>query len=380
MTAPPVRCDIYRTDLPMRAFEHAAARRRRARAVVLRIELGNGHAGWGEALPREYVTGETADSVITDLREELWPALVASWPGVPPGRPPRESAERISAAVPQRDVEGRRTNAAACALELAALEAARVFPSGGRIEPRVSGVLGSSDPDRTAKRLRLMRLYGLRHFKLKLGLDEACDEENLRLVAGGLGGALRSGECTLRADINGAWTAGQTPERIVRLREVGICAVEQPTFCPAGELAELAARCELPLIADESLVTEQDAQTLAAAGGKVWWNIRLSKNGGFVPALAMARMAAEREIRFVVGCMVGESGILSLWQRRLLQAGARPRFVEGNYGKLLLKADLVRPSPRFRYGGRLTEAPPRPCRVKRRALKRYAEHVATLRA
>ena len=57
----------------------------------------------------------------------------------------------------------------------------------------------------------------------------------------------------------------------------------------------------------------------------------------------------------VLGCMVGESGILSAAQRRLLQAvGPGVRFVEGNYGRLLLAGDIVRLSPRFGYGGRLS--------------------------
>ena len=55
----------------------------------------------------------------------------------------------------------------------------------------------------------------------------------------------------------------------------------------------------------------------------------------------------------VLGCMVGESGILSAAQRRLVQMAPPARFVEGNYGRRLLADDLTDPSPRFGYGGRL---------------------------
>jgi muconate cycloisomerase len=124
-------------------------------------------------------------------------------------------------------------------------------------------------------------------------------------------------------------------------------------FCSAADLVELARRCELPLIADESLLTMGDAQALLAAGQKVWWNIRLSKNGGLAHSLALANLAAERGVPFVIGCMVGESGILSAAQRRLLELAPPPRFVEGNYGRFLLRDDLTRPSLRFGFGGRL---------------------------
>ncbi|MBS3734005.1 MAG: hypothetical protein KGY99_03675 [Phycisphaerae bacterium] len=357
----------------MRSFEHAAARRDTAEAVVACVTLADGGSGWGEAHPRPYVSGESPHSAATDIAEALWPALCERGPA-------EADAQSISSGVRRTDSDGRCTNAAACALELATLEAAGVFPGGRRIASRVSGVLGSVDPDRTERRLRLMRAYGLRDFKLKLGLGEQVDTENLRRVDRRLGPALRAGRCTLRVDVNGGWSADESPDRVGALVGAGVCAVEQPVFCSAAELAALARRCALPLIADESLVTPDDAEALAPARGAVWWNLRLSKNGGLVPTLALARRAQREGIPFVVGCMVGESGILSLWQRRLLQAGPRPRFVEGNYGRFLLKADLLRRSPRFGYGGRLRPAPARRCRVSRRRLDAYGRHLATLRA
>jgi muconate cycloisomerase len=227
--------------------------------------------------------------------------------------------------------------------------------------PRVTGVLGSADAGKTARRLRLMRWYGLRDFKLKLGLGAEADSANLAVVRARLAGALSAGRCTLRVDVNGGWTADETPARVAELAAMGVCAVEQPVFREAGELVELARRCELPLIADESLLTDSDANALLAEPSKLWWNIRISKNGGLVRAGRLAARAAAAGSTVVLGCMVGESGILSAAQRRLLQvlgtpvgaAGQGVRFVEGNYGRLLLGGDVVRRSPRFGYGGRL---------------------------
>jgi len=130
--------------------------------------------------------------------------------------------------------------------------------------------------------------------------------------------------------------------------------VEQPVFCGPAELAALARRCELPLMADESLRTSADARELLAEPARVWWNVRLSKNGGLLRSLELIRAAAGAGVTVVCGCMVGESGILSAAQRRLLEAaGPAVRSVEGNYGRFLLGDDLTVPSPRFGYGGRL---------------------------
>ncbi|MDP6637200.1 MAG: enolase C-terminal domain-like protein [Phycisphaerae bacterium] len=332
----PERMEIHRTSIPMRTFEHAAAARDNAEAIVVRVIWPDGRQGWGETLPREYVTGETLESVIEDLQERVFPAM------------------RRGGELPHNDTGGRCMSAAACALDLAGYDALTDDPPTDTIVPRVSGVLGSSDPAKTARKLRHMRLFGLKDFKLKLGFDADVDRENLKLVAGKLAKGIQAGRLTLRVDVNGGWSPEETPERIDELVASGVCVVEQPTYCSAGELVELARRCSLPLMADESLITIADAETLLSAGDKIWWNIRLSKNGGIRTASQLAAMAFQDAIPFVVGCMVGESSILSAAQRRfLVGSGGAARFVEGNYGRFLLTDDLTVKSIRFGYGGRL---------------------------
>jgi muconate cycloisomerase len=384
--------DLYLTAIPMRSFEHAAALRDVAQAVIVRTEFDDGTEGWGESLPRQYVTGETLDGVVDDIEQLLFPACR----NLDFARPDCLSALPVSAP------GGRCINAALCAVTLAVESRKRghsTFPcrvaanvetnteklnvpfSGRRIHARVSGVLGSADPARTARRLRLMRLYGLRDFKLKLGLGAEIDAQNLRLVHGRLRRGIATGELTLRVDVNGGWDAATTPDRVADLVPYGVCVVEQPVFCPAGQLAELAQRCALPLMADESLLTPDDAEILSRTR-QVWWNIRISKNGGLVPALALAAKAAANAIPFTVGCMVGESSILSAAQRRLLQACPPPRFVEGNYGRFLLSGDLTTRSLRFGYGGRLgvLGGPGLGVQVDRRKLQQFGRMVRTLRA
>jgi len=378
----PVQLDIYRTAIRMRSFEHAAAAREVAEAIVVRLVLADGTVGWGETLPREYVTGETLETVPADIENVLWPAVPG---GYPEGKD-----------LPDADPAGRCINAARCAVELARFDAwgrytaPRRGPAAGSGRPfpevKVTGVLGSLDPVRTSRRLRLMRLFGMTDFKLKLGLGEDVDAENLRIVSGRIGKAVARGKCTLRVDVNGAWDADETPERVAGLQRLGVCVVEQPVTAGAAALAELAGRCALPLMADESMVTFADAETLIeAGGGRVWLNVRLSKNGGLWPSRSIIESAVEADVPFVIGCMVGESSILSAAQRHLVWHAGMVRFVEGNYGRFLLAGDLVRRSLRFGYAGRL--GPPR-CRegaglgveVAPARLERYATRVKTLRA
>ncbi|MGC9453282.1 MAG: mandelate racemase/muconate lactonizing enzyme family protein [Phycisphaerae bacterium] len=374
MSVHPVRLEIYRTAIPTRGFSHAAASRDMAEAVVVRLVFSDGSVGWGETLPRPYVTGETLESVVADLSEHIWPMVRQK--GVGAGEMPE---------LPVRGPDGRCMNAAACAVDLACIQ--RFLSSGGgrdalsnRIRPRVSGVLGSADPRRTLRRLKWMLLGGLRDFKLKLGFGEQTDAANLDAVCRRLGGKLAAGKATLRVDVNGAWSAEETPYRTAELKKRGVCVVEQPVFAPAEQFVELARRCELPLMADESLLTESDAGLLLAEPKRVWWNIRLSKNGGLARCRSLAELADAHGVEFTIGCMVGESGILSAAQRRLLQMIPEPRFVEGNYGRLLLRDDLTRPSPHMGFGGRLKPLGGGALGVSVRPekLSRYGRLVATL--
>ncbi|MFP4106865.1 MAG: mandelate racemase/muconate lactonizing enzyme family protein [Phycisphaerae bacterium] len=350
------KLEVYRTSIPMRSFEHAAAGRDLSECILVRLELSDGVSGWGETLPREYVTGETLESVPADIESELLPILRDG------------QVERLRPDdYPTRSADGRCIQAAVAAVDLAwvdcmaraGLRVSDLLGVGTRegipreIRTRITGVLGSSDAGKTAKRLRLMRLGRLRDFKLKLGLGEDVDRANLDLVAGKLRRSLRSGKCTLRVDVNGAWDADSTPDRVEELASLGVIAVEQPVFCGAAELAELAGRCSLPLLADESLLTAEDAELLAERPGHVWWNVRISKNGGPRRANDLLNLAAERGVTVSNGCMVGETSLLSAAQRHLLVGHPEVRFAEGNYGRWLLSEDVTDRSLRFGLGGRL---------------------------
>ncbi len=374
----------------MRTFEHAAATRDVAQSILVRVEFSDGLAGWGQTLPRPYVTGETLETVAADLENILWPhvagrelaqeaigcrggksrsddshdAAAASGivaDGLRPSATAPCALSLKSLAMPSADNTGRCINAAACAMDLACLRriegASGLPPQSMTISSRVSGVLGSRSVAKTAKRTRLMRLAGMRDFKLKLGLGEDLDRQNLAAVLGLIGRGIQAGRCTLRVDVNGGWKVDETPARIEELKALGVCAVEQPVYVPAAAFVELARACSLPLIADEALLTAADAATLLAEPQKIWWNIRLSKNGGLVNSLLLARQAAAAGVTWLCGAMVGESSILSAAQRRLLQYAPPARFVEGNYGRLLVKEDLTPRSLRFGYAGKLKPLP-----------------------
>ncbi|MDK1031148.1 MAG: enolase C-terminal domain-like protein, partial [Planctomycetia bacterium] len=218
---------------------------------------------------------------------------------------------------------------------------------------RISGVIPKAEPLRAAKWLRRMRLVALRDFKVKVGYPD--DLKTLAVCGKILSYCMRRGKCTLRVDANGGWTLSEAVSKIGELKRCGVAAIEQPLAKGREkEMADLQKIADIPLMPDESLVTLDDAELALAEGWAQMFNIRISKNGGLVAALALANLARKRGIGFQLGCMVGETGILSAAGRVFLGlTGEDVRWAEGSYGRFLLTSDIVRERVTIGYAGRV---------------------------
>jgi muconate cycloisomerase len=116
-------------------------------------------------------------------------------------------------------------------------------------------------------------------------------------------------------------------------------------------MANLRKASPIPLMADESLVTLADGEALAAAAACDFFNLRLSKCGGFGPCIKLADMARAAGIRMQLGCQVGETAILSAAGRHLAAHLDDVAWVEGSFGTLLLREDVGRSKVQFGHGG-----------------------------
>lgn len=355
---------IWPLAIPMKQkFAHAAADRSISEPIVVAIELADGIIGYGETHPRPYVTGEDALSVIDAIRGIYLPLLC--------NLRPANFGEAIEAAsrLPLYDDRGRVITAARAAVELALLDAyarsfgkslesiagwvsgTRLGPPGSRHTVRFSGVVSGGPPERAARAIRKMRLYRLRDFKLKVGDD--LDEARLAASVKALGRGLLSGITTLRVDANGGWSLEEAIDQLERWESYPLACVEQPLGKNCiDDWAHLATRSNLPLMADESLVTPEDAAALIRHRAATFFNIRISKNGGLLPALRLAVLAREHNLEMQLGCMVGETSILSAAGRWFLQLVPDVCFAEGSYGRFLLEGDVVAKPLRFGFGGR----------------------------
>ncbi|MDO8631806.1 MAG: enolase C-terminal domain-like protein [Phycisphaerales bacterium] len=361
------RIRVFPLSIPLRGrVQHAASDRTVADPIIVEVELTNGTCGFGETLAHPYVTGETAEWVMEAVRHVLAPALLGFHPESFP-----EALEAIDA-LPWNDDDDKPISAARAGVELAMLDAAMRhfgrtaddivqwmglagFGSPGCIrQVRFSGVLASDDLSATMRRLRLMYWGGLRDFKLEVGTPG--DLERTRCVASYLSRALAKGRATLRVDANGAWSVDQAAEWLAATSDLPIAAVEQPL--PRGDerkLIKLRERFSVPFVHDQSLGTEDNARRLIGLGVADFFNIRIGKCGGFLPSLRIAALARRHNVRIQLGCMAGETSILSAAGLRFLEVCPFVSWAEGCFGRFLLRGDIATKGLRFGYGGR----PPR---------------------
>jgi L-Ala-D/L-Glu epimerase / N-acetyl-D-glutamate racemase len=376
---------LFAVDLPFKAaFRHAAAARTTSESLFLRVGLDGGAQGWGESLPRAYVSGERREGAFALLRDSILPALVGrtfqslsevgSFLEKCDGQAP---SEWVRPEVPQ--------TSAWCSVDLALLDAfGRAFdepvsladqpPAANALRRyRYSGVVSAGRGWPYARSLLKMRAFRFPHVKLKVEQDGA--EQAARTARRLLGRRV-----DLRVDANMAWDVEQALEAIGELRTVGIQSFEQPI--PAADLAglkRLVAESSAGIVADEGLTNRESLQTLISHRACTGANVRISKCGGLVGAYARCREALDAGLMLQVGCQVGESSLLSAAHLTLLQALAPltpgVRYAEGCFGGHLLREDPVSPSVQFGYGGR---PPRRPAgaglgvQVDRAMLERWA--------
>jgi muconate cycloisomerase len=138
---------------------------------------------------------------------------------------------------------------------------------------------------------------GFKAMKVKVGIDPDGDVARVRAVRETIGTQIKMG-----VDANGGWTPEDAVKTIERLREFDICFAEQPVSPEdVADMADVRKRIHVPLIADESVYTLQDALTLARLGAADVFSIYLGKAGGIGPAKKIADFAQYAGLKCTVG-------------------------------------------------------------------------------
>jgi len=335
--------------------------------IILRCVMDDGSLGWGEGLPRTYVTGESIASVWRHLDEtDFRPLRDQDFSSALEAALALDRFELAEVAsddgVNVRECFG---NAVRCAVELAVIDAAcRVegcsvgdfvcrLPDAAiwaspRDEVFYSGAITSMSPARQWLSALRMRLFAFRQVKVKVGSEGLSDEACLRRVRTVVGNSV-----DLRLDANEAWHCEDVAAKMAPLMQFRPTSLEQPVAHEViSGLRHVRTEIAVPIMLDESLCCAEDAERAIAGGWCDLFNIRLSKCGGLVRSVRLASLARQHGLGFQLGCQVGETGILSAAGRHFACNIPNIRYLEGSFDRFLVRDALTEQDLTFRYGGR----------------------------
>lgn len=350
----------WQVRIPLcKPIQHASHTRTETDNVVVRVILDDGSEGFGEGVPREYVTGETIESALallkqSDLAAQLDDCRDFNWAiGM---------VERLRLAPIPGDERGCMGNGARCALELALLDAygkhfrepvsavtPRLAPD--LFEPRehvrYSTAITSSDGFWLRIAAWKMWIYNFHQLKVKVGIEGQNDVDRLGSIRWRVGQGM-----DIRIDANEAWTPDNAVAKILELKPFDITSVEQPIpHEKVGALREIRKAVGVPIMHDESLCGMIDAERAVADQTCDLFNIRLSKCGGFIASLRLAQIAKKHNLGYQLGCQVGETAILSAAGRHFASSVKDIRYVEGSYDSHLVREYLSTENITFGWGG-----------------------------
>ena len=340
--------ELFHLRMPFkRKYSHALAERAETSNLIVKLAAREGVVGWGETIPRSYLTGESVESAAGFIRDKIAPELM--------GRG-FASMEEIRAAVNSLGdmCDRARATAALCGAELALLDAAgRAFGvSAGDILGGITNTkayytapIDAGPLNKVKRRARLFKLAGFRDFKVKVGGENDIEAvAAVRRIAGR--------KAVIRLDANCAWKPDEAVEKLREMSHLDISSVEQPVA--AGDIEgmrDVRERSGVPVMADESMCTMEDAKRLVEAKACDIFNVRLAKCGGLLACRRIIDFARASGIRYQLGCLVGETGILSAAER--IFAGRVEGIIhhEFSFPRFLLRRDIVRNPVSVGYRG-----------------------------
>ncbi len=364
-----VQLSAYQVQVPLRRkITHASFSRSESASIIVRCQLEDGTVGWGESVPREYVTGESVDSVLSQYENtDLSAVLGASWNSLDElaALCQQISLSQLTHA-PQVYVQrGCFGNAARCALEVSLIDAATRSTEHSfsaffqhleqyrtllqpRDSVRYSAVLTSMRPFKQSLLAIAYRLTGFQQCKVKVGLPEINERYLLQKIR-----TLTGRNMDLRIDANEAWTRELLEQKATELAPFQISSIEQPVpHQKIASLRDIKNQISTPIMLDESLCCFSDADVAISEGYCDYFNLRLSKTGGVIPTLQLAHLAQQSGLKYQLGCQVGETGILSAVGRHFASTVKEVAFLEGSFDRYLLVQNLINEEISFGWGGR----------------------------
>jgi L-alanine-DL-glutamate epimerase-like enolase superfamily enzyme len=350
-----VKLTIKKLEIPFKqAFAHATATRSCTESVLVTAESSNGLMGVGEGCPRSYVTGETVQTAMMfcDAHRKEWEQF--------------NSLADLKVWLSSNRARVDENPAAWCAVELALFDywgqedrqSIEGFLNLEELtgEFQYSAVLGTENVATFEKQAKQFSALDFCDFKVKVTGNFENDRHKIEFLTNL---SSKSKNLRIRLDANNLWNSAAEAVTYLKRLDYPFFAIEEPL--EAGDYdgcRKISQQLGLPIILDESFLRFDQFECLQCEPQSWIINVRISKMGGILRSLAIAKQAKAMGFPIIIGAQVGETSILT---RAALTVANHYRDIlqaqEGAFGTYLLEHDITETSLMFSKNGRLDPQP-----------------------
>ena len=290
---------LGRISVPLRTpFKTALRTVNSVEDVIVEIHTDTGHIGYGEAPPTGVITGDTTGAISGAIQDHIGKLIL--------GREVDEFEDLLQ--LVQKSIVHNSSAKAAVDMALWDLYGqlynipVHKLMGGSKKQIITDLTISVNDPEVMVKDALDAVARGYDCLKMKVGVSPELDVARLSAVRKAVGN-----DITIRIDANQAWTPKQAVKILNSMQDQGldIELVEQPVKAHDFEgLKYVTERSYVPVLADESVFSPEDAMTIMKMGAADLINIKLMKCGGLYNALKIASAAEVFGVECMIGCML----------------------------------------------------------------------------
>ena len=293
------RIRLGRISVPLRVpFKTALRSVDSVEDVVVEVHTDAGTIGYGEAPPTGVITGDTTGAIVGAVQDHIGRAILDR---------DVDDLEDLLQRV-QRSIVHNTSAKAAVDMALwdlyGQLHHIPVYKLlGGARKCIVTDItISVNPPEEMARDARDAIARGYDCLKVKVGANPALDVERLSAVRRAVGD-----DVCIRIDANQAWRPREAVRILNAMQEKGLAIefVEQPVKAQDIDgLRYVTEHSDVPVLADESVFSPEDAMRIMQTRAADLINIKLMKCGGLTNALKIASAAEVYGVECMIGCML----------------------------------------------------------------------------
>ena len=330
------------------SFSHASASRNETQSIWVTIKSECGLIGYGEGCPREYVTGESLESVKQFISTHKKAVIETIY-----------DLDSLINWVAQHESEIDAQPAAWCAIELALLDIFAKYKKCS-VESLLdipitnttfsyTAVLGNSKLPVFEQQVKLYNAMKFQDYKMKLSGDIENDNAKLNIIN------KNSNAPRIRVDANNLWHRKEDVINYMQVLNANIFAIEEPLKPEQyDDLSAIANGIGLRIILDESFKRQSQLMQIKDLSENWIVNVRVSKMGGLLRSLDTIKQAKKYNIPIIIGAHVGETSLLTRAGIIAAQLSGNSLLAqEGGFGTYLLKHDICDNPLQFNQKGKI---------------------------